>query len=227
VSDESDPTLFELELEAPPNSHVGDGEVTSLLSGESMAQIATKVTALEAFLSLATRNLSFNDFMREILLTFVKVVKSEAGSILEQDFRRECFFFRTTLGTRSDQLDRFTVPLGKGIVGHVAESRQPLSVSNLEESQFHLKSISESVGFKVRNLIALPFIIRGKVYGVLELLNRVGEEAYSPADEELLRYLAEAAAKSIEIRLMMAWALGNKARQPGKNSSEKDSRDAA
>ena len=155
---------------------------------------------------LLTANLGFHDFMREILLTIMKAVKCEAGSILEINHKEKTIFFRAAVGHSSDQVIRFVIPLGKGIVGYVAESKQHLVVSDAEGNEQHLKTIANAVGFNVRNIIALPIIIRGRVFAVLELLNRIGEKNFTEPDIELLRSLCETAARAIEIRLMIAWS---------------------
>jgi GAF domain-containing protein len=103
-------------------------------------------------------------------------------------------------------VNRFVIPLGQGIVGYVAESRQPILVANVEENRRYLRAIQDAVGFEARNLVALPIVIRGRVYGVVELLNRVGEENYTPTDLEVLSGICELAGKAIEIRLMLGWA---------------------
>src|SRR5207237_164785 len=136
-----------------------------------------------------------------------KVVRSEAGSILEVDHASEYLFFRTTVGQSSDRLGDFTIPLGKGIVGQVAESRLPHVVNEVEQNTTHLRSIQNAVGFQARNLVAVPIIIRGTVFGVLELLNRMGDEGFQKNDVELLTYFCDAAAKAIELRMMIAWAI--------------------
>jgi sigma-B regulation protein RsbU (phosphoserine phosphatase) len=101
-------------------------------------------------------------------------------------------------------LSHFTVPKGQGIAGFVAESLQTLVVSNAKENQMHLKSIAKSVGFDARNLLAAPIVIRGKIFGVLELLNRLGEKDYSQSDIEVINYFCQVAAKAIEIRMMLS-----------------------
>lgn len=206
-------------LEAPPSPELPTATGGTLFGDDSLAMVTSKLAALEAMLNIATADHKFNDFMRELLLLTMKVVRSEAGSILELDYRHNCLFFRSVVGQSSDKLSKFTVPMGKGIVGHVAESRQPLVVANVEENKVYLKSIQDAVGFQARNLICVPIIIRGKVFGVLELLNRVGEANYTTQDVELLTYLCDMAAKAIEIRLMLAWAI--------KNSSDKSKKEAA
>jgi GAF domain-containing protein len=205
----SDPKELELNtiLEAPPAPETPVTAVDgAIFTGDTVALVMAKFAVIEQFLQLLTRDCSFNDFTREVLLSIMKVVKSEAGSILELDYRHSTIFFRAIVGQSSDRLTGFVIPLGQGIVGYVAESRQPLVVSNLEENKHHLKSIEKAVGFETRNLVAVPIIVRGRVYGVLELLNRVGEPDYTAVDVELLKYLCEMAAKAIEVRMMLAWS---------------------
>ncbi len=204
--DENGPITHEPSLELPPST---DAPNTGglLLESDALGQTTAKLAALEGIQALLTLDLPFEDFARELLLAIMRAVPSEAGSIFEIDHEQGCFIFRTSVGTASDKLDRFTVPLGKGIVGHVAESRLPLIVANAEENRQHLRVIADAVGFETRNLVAVPLVIRGRVFGVLELLNRLGEENYSQADVELLTYVCEAAARAIEVRLMIGWAL--------------------
>lgn len=189
-------------------SSVQDAFISSdpIFGGDLNAMVTAKQVALESMLKLLVRDLKFTDFMREILMVMMKVVKSEAGSILEVDHKNNNMFFRATAGQSSDTITKFTVPMGQGIAGYVAESMQPLIVANIKENQMHLKAIEKAVGFETRNLVAVPLVIRGKIFGVLELLNRVGDENYSDNDIELLNYLCEMSAKAIEVRLMLSYA---------------------
>ncbi len=192
-------------LEEPNAIEDTEAQMVKLFS-DDLPLMASKLSALEAFFKLLTADLKFQDFTRELLFVFIKAVKSEAASVLEINHNDNTIFFRTAVGHASDKVVKFVIPMGQGIVGYVAESRQPLIVSNVGENQKHLKAIADSIGFEIRNLIALPIIVRGKVFGVVELLNRVGEESYTEGDLELLMQLCEFAAKVIEVRLMISWA---------------------
>lgn len=196
-------------LELPPAAENPSATLAGMFAEDHLAVLAAKFSVLESFLKLLTRDQKFSDFVREVLLTVMRVVKSEAGAIFELDHQNKVLFFRAAAGQSSDSVSKFVVPVGQGIVGYVAESRQPLLVGNVAENKIHLKSIGKAVGFEARNLVAVPLMIRGRVYGVLELLNRVGEENYTNADMELLSYLCEAASKAIEIRLMLGWRAGS------------------
>jgi GAF domain-containing protein len=133
------------------------------------------------------------------------VVKAEAGSFLEVDHSSNVLFFRAVVGQSSDKVSKFKIPIGQGIVGHVAETRLPLAVANAKEDRKHMRSIGNAVGFEARNLVAVPVVVRGKIFGVIELINRVGEEAFTAADVELLTYASEKVSRAIEVRLMLNW----------------------
>ncbi len=192
-------------LEEPSAVETPDAGVGTLFS-DDLPKLASKVTALETMFRLVTADLNFTDFCRELLLVMMKVVKAEAGSILECNHQNRTIFFRTAAGHSSDRIVRFVIPMGQGIVGHVVESKQPLNVMNIAENQMHLKALANAVGFETRNMVALPVFIRGQVFGVVELLNRIGEENFTEEDIELLTSVCESAARAIEIRLMLAWA---------------------
>jgi GAF domain-containing protein len=220
VSNKDDKSKFilaEPELESPPRPELPNPEsIGALFPEDSLPIVASKLLIMEILFQLVTRDCKFQEFMREALIAVMKAVKSEAGSILEVDHVNQTLFFRAVVGQSSDRLCRFIVPMGKGVVGHVAEARQPLVVNAVEENRVYLKSIQDAVGFEARNLVAVPLMVRGRIYGVLELLNRVGEENYTPADVELLTYLAGIVAKAIEIRMMLAW----KAQSSGSSDQE-------
>ena len=67
-------------------------------------------------------------------------------------------------------------------------------------------SIAKSVGFDTRNLVAVPIMVRGNVFAVLELLNNVGDADFTNDDVELVTSFCDMASKAVEIRLVSAWA---------------------
>lgn len=220
MSDKSDsdspvqPTLEEPDTVELPEAGVGT------LLGDGIPSMASKLTVLENLTALLTRDLKFQDFIREVLVTIMKAVKSEAGSILEVNYEDRTIFFRAAAGHSSDRVVRFVIPMGQGIVGYVVESQQPLIVADVPENRIHLKAITDAIGFSARNLVAVPIVIRGRVYGVLELLNRVGQDTYTEADVELLRKLCFYAARAIEIRLMITWAQQNSQKNSGPQNNQ-------
>lgn len=196
-------------LEAPPSPEIPSGEMGELITETSVSTVSSKLMLTESMLHLVTRDYKFHDFMREILISILKVIKAEAGSILEIDQKNKVLFFRAVAGSGSDRLPQFIVPIGQGVVGYVAEAKQPLVVNKVQENKIYLKAIEKAVDFEAKNLVAVPILIRGQVFGVLELLNRYGAEEFSLEDVELLTYACEMASKAIEARLVLGWAIQN------------------
>jgi len=202
------------EIELTPLMEVeGTSEITGintlidpLFSQETFPIVLAKVNALESLIKISLHNTNFSEFMRELLGVIIKVVHSEAASILEVNPQNETLFFRAVIGQSSDRVVDFVIPMNSGIAGHAVETRMPVIVNNVPENAEHLRSIEKAVGFETRNMVALPILVRGRVFGVLEILNRVGESNYSSGDIELLTYVCDIAAKIIELRLMINWS---------------------
>jgi len=180
---------------------------------EELAHWVSRAALAERFLKAIAKDTSFKDFVTELLLEIVKIVKCEAASVLEVASDRPSMFFRASTGFSSDRLENIEIPMGQGIAGHVATTRQPyiMNPKETEQDPKQLKTVDVTVDFKTRNMVALPLSVKGKIYGVLELLNRVGDPSFSEKDLEVLKYASELAAKAIEIRMMMNWLAKKKA----------------
>ncbi len=199
-------------LEAPIATDLTPAAQGALFLDETaVAMNATRLAVVEAFLSLVVRDLSYADFMREVLLVFLKGIKCEAGSIFEVDAAGQSLFFRAVAGQASDRLQDVRIPVGKGIVGYVHESRQLACVQDCRNDPRFMKSLDNTVGFESRNLIAVPVIIRDRVFCVIEVLNRIGAEHFSEEDLALVRYVADVASRVIEARLMINWSASQRA----------------
>ena len=179
-------SLFDLTLE--------DGYISSL---------SAKLTAYDGLFSILNKKISFDDFIREVLVVSMKVLPCEAGSILELDYKHNDLFFRTAIGSVADKLKIYRIPVGVGAAGFVAQTLNPLNLTNAAENKIHLKSISNSVGFEVKSMICAPIVIKGKLYGVIELINRVGETQFTEEDTSILMDFTNKVSFVIENRIRL------------------------
>jgi GAF domain-containing protein len=170
-----------------------------------------KLAFLERTLSLPIQNLGFSDFARELLIALSEVIPCAAGSLLELDQQGGTLFFRATLGQKADNLSEIRVPSDRGIVGHVIQTAKPYLAEDLEISPFHLKSVERVVDYQGRNMIAAPVVVRGRIYGVVELLDRLMEPTFTPRDLELLGVLCNYMGVVLETRLVLSYALQSQA----------------
>jgi len=180
----------------------------SLNQLEQAAQVGVRLDAVTSLALLAPRNCSYADFCREVLHLYRKAIPSEAGSFFELRYADQALFVRTAFGQAADKIENVTVPLGLGVVGHVAESRTSMALSgDIDQSRIFLNKVADAVGFEAHNLLVVPVMIRGKVFGVIELLNRLGKELFDKADVETAEHISRVFSATLEVRMMLANAL--------------------
>lgn len=174
-------------------------------SSEEIGQLAAKWEAAESLFQLIACEKTFDDLVESALTVIVRSVNAQAGSVLEVDHKTQEFFFRSSYGGGDpDQLKAFRIPCNKGIVGHVAESREAVNVRDLEDNEMHLKAISMSVGYETHGCIAAPILIANQLYGVIELFNKQGTGYFDQKDLQSLEDGVKMLAKVLEVRFLMA-----------------------
>lgn len=186
---------------------VEESTVQPLSPDELCALLSVRLEVVVGLAQLTAANRSYPDLCRDILQFFRNAMPCEAGSFFEVSHVDRSLFVRAAFGQFSDQISSFTVPIGQGIVGHVAESKNPMILSgDVDRSKIYLKQIADAVGFETRSVLVLPVMIRGKVFAVVELLNRVGTPGFDRRDLETAVLLARVSSSVLEGRLILAHA---------------------
>ncbi|MCB9556026.1 MAG: GAF domain-containing protein [Deltaproteobacteria bacterium] len=126
------------------------------------------------------------------------LIGAEAGSILLLDAESDRLFFRSATGERSAALRSVTVAMGEGIAGWVAQNGEAVRVRNPSEDPRHNRELAERIGFQPRNILCVP-LRGGNVHGAIELLSKVGKDAFDEDDQRLLTIIAARAAQAIEL----------------------------
>jgi len=119
-------------------------------------------------------------------------------SILLKDPKTEDMIFSVVVGTNSKLLQGVRLPKGEGIAGYVMETGTPLVVDDVTKDKRFSNWVDKHTQFKTRSIIATPLKTDDKIFGVIELVNRINEEAFSEQDLGLLSSIAEYAAIAIE-----------------------------
>ncbi len=160
----------------------------------------------QSIFQLVLSECSFEDLVNASLRSMMDALHAEAGSIVEFDHDHRDFFFRSAIGGANppEKLKAFRVPESKGIVGHVAESRQPILLRDLEEDQLQLRAIGMGVGFEAKTCMAAPIVVGNQLYGVIEVFNRKDGKFFVEQDLRILEDGTRMIAKVLEVRFLMA-----------------------
>ncbi len=100
------------------------------------------------------------------------------------------------------EMDEIRLPIGEGIVGHVARSGRPINSHEAKRDKRHFDEVDQATGYTTRNLVAVPVFEHGStvtrsVVGVLQVLNKRTRSHFDDDDTALLEALAEQVGESL------------------------------
>ncbi len=128
-------------------------------------------------------------------------VPCAAGSVLLIHPRERCLYFAAVRGSKADALVDQRVPLEVGLVGHCVRTRRSLNVIDPPRDPRFARTIADTVGYVPSSIVCLPIIAGKRTFGALELLDRLGEETFSEAEEASLRRASRLLGKLLVRRL--------------------------
>ena len=134
----------------------------------------------------------------KILYSALRVLNTEDGSLLLLDEDTNELAFVLVHGDIRNKLRGYRISGSEGIAGWVATNRKPLIVNNPHQDWRFSQQVDTTFGFRTRSIVCVPMVAGGKLVGVIELLNKAGDEVFSEADVSLLSILALVAATALE-----------------------------
>lgn len=124
-----------------------------------------------------------------------ELCRAESSSIWELDEERGELFFRVVRGRAAGAIRGLRVPLGQGIVGSVARAAQAEVVN---DAAADARWRGDSGEFTTRALLTVPLVARGRVVGVLQLVNPRDRKGFSADDLHRMRLFAGPLANALE-----------------------------
>jgi GAF domain-containing protein len=127
------------------------------------------------------------------------IFEAQASSIFLYDEDADELVFEAVAGEGADSLIGQRIPSSTGIAGWVLVTRQPLVVEELDKDPRFAREAAESTGFVPKGLMAVPLLHEDDALGVLEVLDRPQNAAFSLAEMELLGLFANEAAIALDL----------------------------
>ena len=116
-------------------------------------------------------------------------------SVFIMDRQTNELWSKVTLGLQHTEI---RVPLGKGIVGHVASSGTTLNIQDAYQDNRFTHDIDRLTGYRTRSILAVPLKnVSGHIIGVFEAMNK-GSGPFNVDDEGILQLISSLAASGIE-----------------------------
>ena len=126
------------------------------------------------------------------------VFAPSSWSLLLTDTKTDELEFKIATGKNSEKLKGTRIMKGEGIAGWIAETGQSLIVEDVNHDPRFSKRFDSLSGFETKSIIGVPLKTEKRVFGVIELINRLDGESFTPLDMKLLSTIADFAAIAIE-----------------------------
>ncbi len=126
------------------------------------------------------------------------LLDTAAGSLLLIDEETDELVFVLVHGAVRETLPGYHFDRRQGVAGWVAEHAEPAIVNNARADRRFLLEVDDRFGFETHSLAAVPLVARGRVLGVVEVLNKRSGESFTDDDASLLSILAALAASALD-----------------------------
>jgi len=122
----------------------------------------------------------------------VEKIPSGAGTLYVADISGHDLQFAAVRGPKATEIlsSGLRVPMGQGIAGFCAQEGVALTIGDVQRDPRFAREISEKIGYDAHSMICVPLEKDGRCYGAIQLINREGATAFSPADLDVLASVA-------------------------------------
>lgn len=155
-----------------------------------------KLEMLVTVSRLLSSKLDIGELLTTIMRLATRVVNSERASLYLLDEKTNELYFHVALDLDED-LKKMRFKLGEGIVGTCAKEAKSIISNNLENDPRHTKKVDEKSGYVTRSLLTCPMIIKGKVIGVVQAINKI-DGNFDESDKDSFEAFASQSAIAIE-----------------------------
>ena len=145
---------------------------------------------------LLSSKLELSPLLTSVLELSTKVVDAESASLLLLDEKTQELYFDVALGL-GPEAAKVRLPLGSGIAGAIAKNRTPEIINAVRKDPRWSPAMDAHTGFITRSILAVPMLLKGRLVGVLEAINKRGGD-FDDADLRAFEAFASQAAVAIE-----------------------------
>jgi len=152
---------------------------------------AETIRRLQSVTDTALSHLGLDELLREMLGRTQDLLAADAAAILLLTEDGKYLAGRMAIGIEEEA--RVRVPMGRGLAGRIAVTREPIVVDDLSK----VEVVSSILIENVRSLVGAPLMIEGRVIGVIHV-DTLESHNFSADDVKLLQLAADRIAMAIE-----------------------------
>jgi two-component system NtrC family sensor kinase len=144
------------------------------------------------------RELHLRDLLGAMMERVRATLEADASSVMLVDEASRSLRWEVARGAGAKHLHSLSVPLGKGISGYVAAHGKPVRLGDAQtDPRWRGGVYDNATGLTTHSVLCVPIVTRGRVIGVVEVLNR-RDGPFTDEDQRLLEAIASMGGVAIE-----------------------------
>lgn len=159
---------------------------------------ANQLATLSEVSVAISSTLDLDTALQRVMDCAVQILNAEAGSLLLMDPRGKELTFEVVLGPTGANLKGLKTEVGKGIVGTVAKTGQPLIINDAAADPRWNVAFDEATNFRTKDILCVPMLSHERVVGVVEVINKQDRTVFTQEECNLLMSFGAQAAIAIE-----------------------------
>lgn len=145
-----------------------------------------------------TSTLELPEVLHLVMQKVSELLRAGNWSLLLLDEKAGELYFEVAVGPGADRLHAVRLPIGEGLAGWVAREGQAVLVEDARSDPRFTTRFDVLSGQETRSVLAVPLLAKGRVLGVIELVNGESARPFTAEDLLTLRTIADYAAIGIE-----------------------------
>ena len=141
---------------------------------------------------------SINDTLKVVMEQIGNVFAPLNWSLLLKNPKTGELSFKLAIGSGVDKILGMTIPKGRGIAGWIAETGQAIIIEDVANDKRFDATTDQLLGFKTESIIGVPLKTKDRVFGVIELINKLNGGIFTSLELKTLITIADFAAIAIE-----------------------------
>ena len=170
------------------------------MSSDRVLELEQRILQLKRLVELSVTlnsTLDLDTLLQLVTNTGVELLACQSASILLYDEKKPRLYFAAATGSDPKKLAEVPVPIEGSVAGTIFRTNRSMILNDAEQDPRHYPVVSEHLRIRVKSLVGVPMLIKDRVIGVLEAINK-REGIFDERDETILSVIASHAAIAIE-----------------------------
>jgi len=141
--------------------------------------------------------LDLDAILSYIMQTVKDIFNVEACSLMLLDEKERLLRFKLSFGKGAKEVKTLSFSADQGLAGWMVREKKPLLVLDVQKDPRFYRQIDRKTGLTTRDMIGVPLLVKDRVIGVLEAINKM-DGTFSKGDLRFLSSIATTVAQAIE-----------------------------